>query len=131
MHDRGRIRHSARASQLKDYSGLKYGKITPSDIDGCVEFGGKLFIFMEFKTEGAPFLRGQELMLERLVGSIHGGGKIATALVAEHNTPIGEEIACHAASVVQYLWSGRWMPPASPVNVRDFVDVMRSKAGIK
>ena len=34
--DRGKIRNRECAGQLKDFSGLRFGKITPTDIDGFV-----------------------------------------------------------------------------------------------
>ena len=67
---RGEIHNRPRATQVIDYSGLRYGQITPTDIDGLLEFGNNLFIFIEIKHREAPMPHGQELALTRVVDNM-------------------------------------------------------------
>ena len=47
MAERGVIRNRQFAQQLRDFSGLRFGKITPTDIDGFMDFGDRLFVVLE------------------------------------------------------------------------------------
>ena len=47
--DRGKIRDATLIDRLRDFSGLRYGRITPTDIDAFMEFGNKAFVFIEAK----------------------------------------------------------------------------------
>jgi len=40
---RGKIEHRDRARQIRDFSNLRYGNITPTDIDGLIEYQNKCF----------------------------------------------------------------------------------------
>lgn len=44
---RGKAHNPGRYKQLVDYSKLCWGKITPTDIDGAIDFGGRLFILID------------------------------------------------------------------------------------
>ncbi len=39
------IKNKEFISQVKVFSGIKIGSISPTDIDGFLDFGNKLFIF--------------------------------------------------------------------------------------
>lgn len=51
---RGIIRHRRRRLQVNDFSVLRYGRITPTDIDGFLDFGGRAFVFIELKHGDVP-----------------------------------------------------------------------------
>ena len=64
---RGKIRNRALAQRIMDFSRLRWGKITPTDIDAMVEFSNKCFLIIEAKGEGVELQRGQKTALERLL----------------------------------------------------------------
>ena len=64
---RGKIRNRALAQRIMDFSRLRWGKITPTDIDAVVEFGNRCFIIIEAKGVGVPVKYGQLTALERLL----------------------------------------------------------------
>ena len=88
MQQPGEIKHPSRAKQLIDFSGLQYtsphngSTITPTDIDGCIEWNDECFIFFEIKLKGKDLPYGQRLALQRLVKSCN---KPAVLFIAEHN----------------------------------------------
>lgn len=111
MSERGVIRNRAAASQLRDFSGLRYGRITPTDIDAYMEFGGRLFIFIEGKFGGASLPRGQMLALERLVDAMHlPPQRYAALIVAQHETQ-GTDVDIASAGVRAWRWGGKWRQP--------------------
>jgi hypothetical protein len=111
---RGQIGDVAKATQWRDYSGLRFERnITPTDIDGSVDFDGELFVMLEHKSKGAPMSYGQRLHLESITKAINSGGKNAACLICEHDTPTDQPINGADAKVVEYLWWGnqKWMRP--------------------
>lgn len=126
---RGVIKNVERKMQLADFSGLRWGKITPTDIDGLLvsvsgllDFGGELFIALELKTCGAGMPRGQRYALRNLSSAIARGGAACHVLVAEHDTPVGTAIDAANADVVELCENGQWRLPSRSVKVREAVD---------
>jgi hypothetical protein len=106
--ERGKIRNRDAGKQIIDYSGLRYNNITPTDIDGLIEYKGKAFIFYEFKFNNAPMPLGQRIALTRLVDAIQKGGTPAMLILCSHNNPASEDIdAAHATAKAIY-WQGAW-----------------------
>jgi hypothetical protein len=85
MSERGKILYPDRKQQINDFSGLTYNKITPTDLDGVIEYHDKAYVFIEIKYLDAELPYGQKLMLERFVKDINKSGKSAIAIVAEHS----------------------------------------------
>lgn len=111
MHERGAIRNRAFASQIKDFRGLRFGNITPTDIDGFIEFGDRLFVFIEGKFGGASLSFGQRLAIERLVDACHNPPRrYSTAFIVDHDTTEGD-VDYASATIRAYRWFGKWMNP--------------------
>ena len=64
------IRNRDYMRQIKDFSGLRFGKISPTDIDGFLDFGNSLFIFVEMKHGDTRIPYGQKLALTRLCDAV-------------------------------------------------------------
>jgi len=120
MTERGKIYNREYAAQLRDFSGLRYGKITPTDIDGFMDFGGKAFVFIEAKYGDSEMPFGQKLALERLCDACDKGGINAVVLVASHNTR--EDIDFAAMTVTMVRHNGVWRPPRRELTVRQTID---------
>lgn len=84
MNERGRINNRARATQIKDFTGLRWGKITPTDIDGFIDFHNKLFIYIELKYGNATLPNGQRLALERQADAGNKAMIPTYVIVAQH-----------------------------------------------
>ena len=120
---RGSIQNREMAKQLVDFSELKYGRITPTDIDGLLEWREKnVIVFMEFKYEDAELPVGQKMALEEIVKCLRKTGKKAYALVCSHH--VGDpdmDINAGAALVREYL-SWKWHILKQEVTVKEFID---------
>ena len=81
---RGVIRNREYSNQVKDYSGLCFGKITPTDIDGVIEYKNLGYIIIELKHNGAPLPYGQQLCLERLCDDLERT-KPTLLVIASHD----------------------------------------------
>jgi len=124
---RGQIQYPKRASQLIDFRGLCYDNITPTDIDGLIEFKDKLYVFLELKLRGVDIKLGQQLCFERLCNDLSVAGKVAIAIIAEHNTPVDQQIPCADAKVRKCYKDGDWVTPDNPITVGELVDIYYRK----
>lgn len=126
MVERGQIRNRTLAQKIRDFSGLRYGKITPSDIDAAMEFNGRLFIFIEGKRTGAPLPFGQRLMFERLTDAIDcQPARVCTTVIVDHEDIEGVDVDYASATVRAYRWHRKWLTPmGARKSLREFVDRM-------
>jgi len=127
MIERGVIRNRQRASQLARYDGLRFGNATPSDIDGVFDFGGRAFIVFELKSGDTPLPIGQRLLLENMVDGWRDGGRLAAAMVARHDAPIGKDIDAGAARVSDVWFNRRWYRVDDGATLRDMVERFLTK----
>lgn len=126
LNDRGVIRYIERAQQINDFSGLRYGNITPTDIDGLIEYRNKAYIFFEIKYMEAELPFGQRLAMERMVCDTSAKGKRSIALIAEHGVhDVNKSVPVAQCQVREYYHCKfrRWMPPKNLITVRELVDL--------
>ena len=83
--ERGVIKNRDRARQLRDYSGMLFGKITPTDIDGMIEYHNKGYVVIELKLADTPLDFGQRLALARLTDDINKAQKKTLCIIANHD----------------------------------------------
>lgn len=126
MHERGVIRNRAFKQQISDFSGLTFGKITPTDLDAFMDFNNQLFVFVESKHGGAPMQYGQRLAIERLCDACHKPPqRYAVAFVTRHDG--SGDIDMAQTKVTQYRWNGKWMTPkVSDAPLIDGVNTFRA-----
>lgn len=127
--ERGVIVHRQRSQQIKDYSGLRYGLCTPTDLDGMLDFGDKAWVMIEYKYEDAQMPHGQRLCLERLVDDLQRT-KPSILIVAQHHHPVLEDIDCAHALVEEYRYEGKWRVPRERTTVRVAIDKFRESIGL-
>ena len=128
LHDsnRGRIRNRAKATQVVNLSGLDLpGRKTPTDLDAAIvltdkymlDYNGRAFVFVEYKTTGADIAYGQRVALERLCDAVNATVP-AVLVIADHDTPISDDIDGANALVRMYYRDGLWRETKPGVNVR-------------
>jgi len=125
--ERGAVRNRGHYTQLKDYSRLRYGLITPSDIDGVIDFQNKAFVFLELKFSGAKMSFGQRLMYERICDACETGGVPSIVIVADHKSGRDEMIAVHDLPVIQIRFQRKWFRPQVSDTVKGVVDRFQAK----
>jgi len=123
---RGVIRNREYASQIRDFSGLLIGNITPTDIDGFIEYKDKCFIFVETKHNNAKLPFGQRLAFERLADACNKY-KPTLFIIGSHNT-IGD-IDFANCLVTEYRFDFKWRIQETTITVKDMI--MRFISSIK
>ena len=120
---RGQIISRNRARQIKDFSGLLFGNITPTDIDGLIEYHGKAYVVIELKLSGTPVRYGQKLALERLVDDLRTAGRPSLCIIAEHDIVDTEDaIDVANAIVTEYRQNRQWRSPHEIWTVKGMIE---------
>jgi hypothetical protein len=119
------IRNREYAAQLKRFDGLRWGSISPTDIDLYVEFGNRLMVLGECKYGHAPVPTGQRVGLERLVDAATlAPHRYAALLILHHDTEAGD-IDYATTEVVRYRWLHEWKKPRRDIVLVDAIDRLR------
>jgi hypothetical protein len=121
---RGKIRNPEYSSQIFRFEGMRWESITPTDIDCFVEFGDRLFCFVEAKYKNSELSRGQKLALERTVSALESTGRIAIIFKATHSERVGE-IDMGSCEITEYFMRGEWKPPPKGLTVKEGIDRLR------
>lgn len=106
---RGEIYNPGQVGQLRDYSGLLFGNITPTDIDGIIEYKNIGYVIIELKYAEAKIPFGQKLALERLTDDLQRSGKPTVCLIATHKTSESGIIDVANSLVREYRYKGKWL----------------------
>lgn len=110
MAERGVIQNRAFKQQIADFSGLTFGKITPTDLDAFMDFNNQLFVFVETKYEGAPLPYGQRLAIERLCDACHcPPSRYAVAFITSHSSKGDIDFARTVVTKIRF--GGKWLDP--------------------
>lgn len=130
MSERGKAYNIARYQQVRDYSGLRFEKITPTDIDGLMDFRDSAWVIIELKQSGNEMPYGQRLALERLTDNL-STIKPSICFIADHDTSADQEIEAAAAVVVMFRYNKRWVDDIRKITLRQAIDSFLQKQGIK
>jgi hypothetical protein len=109
---RGNIKHKSRAQQINSFSGLiRRRNITPTDIDGLIDYNGKAFIILEGKYGDAELPKGQRMALENLANAMLDGSKKVVVIVFRHNIHnVNQEINVSLQPVTEIYFKRKWFP---------------------
>lgn len=132
--ERGTILHRDRAKQLITFNNIHLDrKITPTDIDGLIEYDNRAYILMEFKYRDAKVPYGQKLAMVRMVDDFTARGKIAALLICEHDVDDPEQdVDAAKATVRKIYYNGQWANPKAgytnvKANIDQFIKHVKSK----
>lgn len=106
---RGGIKHLSRYKQLISYEGLKRRRnITPTDIDGFIDYNGVSFVYMDAKLENKTLDYGQKLAYQHVVDSHSTAGHESCAIIFRHNEPPENIIDAHSSIVSEIYYNSKW-----------------------
>jgi hypothetical protein len=119
---RGDIRNEGFVKQINSFSGLLRRRgITPTDIDGLIDYNGKAFVILEGKFGNTTLPMGQKMALENLANAIQEGGRKVILMVFRHNVPIEQAIDVSSQNVSDYYFNYKWQKPCEEINVLEAV----------
>lgn len=124
------LRNREQARQIQDFSGLRFGAITPTDIDAFLDFGDRLFVFVEAKHGKAVVRTGQRLALERLCDASEGKARKAYVLVVSHNVEPGADVDLGAQEVARVYFQGKWKEVPPGWSLRRIIEGLLKRHGV-
>jgi hypothetical protein len=129
--ERGIIKNRDYKRHIIDYHGLRVGKITPTDIDGFIDFYNKAAVIMEFKYKGLGISQGQNLAIERLTDNLQFSGIECIAIYATHDIDdIDEDIQASECIVLKIRYKGKWAIQNKPVTVKYCIERFLESCGL-
>jgi hypothetical protein len=121
------IKNNSFLQQIKDFRGLRFNSISPTDIDGFLDFGNRLFVFIETKFGDSQLQYGQRLALERLCDATHNPpSRNSIVLITRHDTQVSEKIDLAESIVFQYRFDKKWAS-CKPISLLDTINLLRIK----
>lgn len=123
--ERGVIHNEGRAKQLILFDGLEYGNISPTDMDGVIDYRNKFWIIYEAKCTGAPFPTGQRLTMEHFIDMADDAKRYGIALVADHNVADVTKSVSLMACKVRWIYTTeekKWREPETEMTVKEISD---------
>jgi hypothetical protein len=119
---RGEINNVKRKQQIINFSGLLYGKITPTDLDALIEYKNIGYIFIEIKYSNTELPFGQKLAIERLVKDTNINKK-SIGIIAEHYIEDTSKQINASDCVVRKIfdWKNQWRIPKYK-NLKETID---------
>ena len=119
-----------RAKQLIEFSGLRFGTITPTDLDGLIDYHNNAFAFFEIKSEGQQMPFGQALAFTRIVTHLERAGLKAALFVAEHCERDPDRQINAARCLVQRVFTrGVWTDVDGERPLREVIDEFFASVG--
>jgi hypothetical protein len=107
--ERGKINNRNRARQLRDFTGLQFGNITPTDIDGLIEYKNSSYVILEIKYRETKLPPGQKLALERMCDDFMDAGKKSIFIISTHEIDNPEDdILVAETKVKEYRFERKW-----------------------
>lgn len=108
----GSIKFKQRYKQLNDFSGiLRRRGITPTDIDGVIDYNGKAFFFLEGKHEDAQMPNGQKIALQNIVDAIQETGREAILVLYTHSHSPDQIVDVALQVVTMFYYKKQWNKP--------------------
>lgn len=120
--ERGEVQYRNRYKQVRDFRSMRWGNITPTDIEVAIDFRNLLTVYCELKVEGKDVPYGQRLFLERQNDDIQRGGKDCFTLIAVHSTPPEIDIDVASCRVIEYRHNSQWNKSITIYTVKEFID---------
>lgn len=122
---RGVYNNINRAKQLLLFEGMQYQKITPTDVDGIIEYHDKAWFIYEVKLHGTELKYGQRLMLERFCNDMSATGKYVIAIIADHEEFDPDEPVWLKDCVVREIKikTNKWRKTIMPMTVGELTDI--------
>lgn len=122
---RGSLHTIDRAKQLHDFQHIKIGNITPTDLDGFIDYRGRAFVFFELKHVSkidewleAEF-DGQRVALERLVMAVGNAGLKCALFAAEHESSPDDVVDAAQCAVRAIYYKSKWTTVRAHFTLRD------------
>lgn len=132
-YERGDIKFKGRAKQINSFAGLiRRRNITPTDIDGIIDYGGKAFIILEGKYGDAELPKGQKMALENLANTILEAKKKSLVIVYRHYVHnVNDDINVSKQLVSDIYFKKKWFEIGFDKTVLQIIEIFEKDCDSK
>lgn len=132
-YERGNIKFKGRAKQINSFTGLiRRRNITPTDIDGIIDYGGKAFIILEGKYGDAELPKGQKMALENLANTILEAKKKSLVIVYRHYVHnVNDDINVSKQLVSDIYYKRKWFEICFDKTVLQIIEIFENDCDSK
>lgn len=132
-YERGNIKFKGRAKQINSFAGLiRRRNITPTDIDGIIDYGGKAFIILEGKYGDAELPKGQKMALENLANTILEAKKKSLVIVYRHYVHnVNDDINVSKQLVSDIYFKRKWFEIGFDKTVLQIIEIFENDCDSK
>jgi len=125
---RDELKFKGRARQINSFLGLiRRRNITPTDIDGIIDYNGKAFVILEGKHSDAELPKGQRMALENLANAILDGNKRVVVIVFRHYIhDVNEDIIVSKQPVSELYYQRKWCKTTVQKNVLEVIEMFEN-----
>lgn len=133
FYERGNIKHKGRAQQINSFNGMiRRRNITPTDIDGIIDYGGKAFVILEGKYGDADLPKGQRMALENLANTILEAKKKSVVIVYRHYIHnVNDEVNVSKQLVSEIYWKRKWFKIGYDKTVIQIIEIFENDCDSK
>jgi hypothetical protein len=127
-YERGNIKFKGRAKQLNSFNGMiRRRNITPTDIDGIIDYNGKAFVILEGKYGDAELPKGQKIALENLANTILSANKRVVVIIYRHFIhDTNQEINVSKQIVSDIYFKRKWDKITVEKNVLEVIEMFEN-----
>ena len=127
-YERGNIKFKGRAKQLNSFNGMiRRRNITPTDIDGIIDYNGKAFVILEGKYGDAELPKGQKMALENLANTILSANKRVVVIIYRHFIhDTNQEINVSKQIVSDIYFKRKWDKITVEKNVLEIIEIFEN-----
>ena len=127
-YERGNIKFKGRAKQLNSFNGMiRRRNITPTDIDGIIDYNGKAFVILEGKYGDAELPKGQKMALENLANTILSANKRVVVIIYRHFIhDTNQEINVSKQIVSDIYFKRKWDKITVEKNVLEVIEMFEN-----
>jgi hypothetical protein len=125
---RDELKFKGRARQINSFLGLiRRRNITPTDIDGIIDYNGKAFVILEGKYGDAELPKGQKMALENLANAILESKKKVVVIIFRHHVhDINNDIIVSKQMVSDIYFKRKWDKITVEKNVIDVIEMFEN-----
>lgn len=132
-YERGNIKYKGRAKQINSFNGMiRRRNITPTDIDGIIDYGGKAFVILEGKYGDAELPKGQRMALENLANTILEAKKKSLVIVYRHYVHnVSDDINVSKQFVSEIYFKRKWFQVGFDKTVLQIIEIFENDCDSK
>lgn len=118
----GKVLNRERHSQCLDASGLEREGMTPTDVDGVLDYHGRAWLIIEIKYNSEPIPVGQQICFDRMAKAFSKTAPTLFIIADHYIEDTKQDVMVDQAAVREWSTGGRWTACEEQITVGELTD---------